>query len=43
MDVVVDNNFEPFRGVNEHFVTLRGSIDGIIDALDCIIKKLPKQ
>lgn len=43
MDVIVDNNFEPFRGVNEHFVTLRGSIDGIIDALDCIIKKLPKQ
>ncbi|KAK8821857.1 hypothetical protein WA556_002302, partial [Blastocystis sp. ATCC 50177/Nand II] len=43
IEITVDNSFEPFKGVNEYFVTLVGSINGIIDALKTIICRLPKQ
>lgn len=43
IEITVDNTVEPFKGANENFVTLVGSINGIIDALKTIIYRMPKQ
>lgn len=43
IDISVDNKIEPYRNVPERFVTCSGSIDGLIEALSILLKRLPSQ
>lgn len=39
----IHSEFRPFPRLPECFVTLRGSVDGLTDALGLILSKLPRQ
>ena len=43
IDISVDNKVEPYRNVPERFVTCSGAIDGLVEALSILLKRLPSQ
>lgn len=43
MKIEISSDFTPFPTLPERFVTMRGSVNGLTDALNMVMEQLPRQ